>query len=274
MKSRISYTIWDRKRSWAEAVRTVQQAVQERGFNPEGEGTVTFLYLGPSKRLTLYSLKESIEILAKVHSFDSMSIETSFRFKPSRKKSGDLETLSFVLSVEPKVEITLGADNYDLVKALHNHFQSELGLHNPPTFPAVRPLNLQPTVFVSRHFDEKGNTAATPLSSFLTLLGLDVLEGAEYASRDIPDKVTERIDRQDIFLLLVTGKRDHAWLNAEPAYAKAKGKHIIILCEDGSSYDPTILGRDLEQIRFPSDRIENTFIPLLREFRSIRVRGL
>ena len=127
---------------------------------------------------------------------------------------------------------------------------------------------------MGRHFDSKSDKAFDTLSNFLTLLGLEVLQGAEYSSRDIPDKVKERIDRQDIFLCMVLGSRNHAWLNAEPAYALGSRKHIVLLIEDDSGYDPTILGKDLEQIRFTKGAIEKTFIPLLREFRNIRIKGL
>jgi len=108
----------------------------------------------------------------------------------------------------------------------------------------------------------------------LTRPRFDIKEGEPYASRDIPNKVKSRIDLQDIFICLVSGSREHPWLIAEPSYALGKGKHIIVLSEEETKYDATILGRDLEQIRFPSGHVEKAFIPLLQEFRSIRIKGL
>jgi hypothetical protein len=73
---------------------------------------------------------------------------------------------------------------------------------------------------------------------------------------------------------LITGQRDHAWLQAEPAYAKGRGKHIILIVQEDSGYNPTILGTDLEQIRFPRGQVEKAFIPILQELQNVRVRGL
>jgi hypothetical protein len=81
-----------------------------------------------------------------------------------------------------------------------------------------------------------------------------------------------RIDAQDIYLGLVTVNPEHDWLIAEGSYARGKGKHIIVVAEEGAKFNPTILGRDFEQIRFAGTNIEEGFIKLLQEFRHIGLR--
>lgn len=111
-----------------------------------------------------------------------------------------------------------------------------------------------------------------PLREFLRLLGFDVVEGEHYSSQPIPEKVRARIDDQSLYLALITNAERHDWLTAEAAYALGKDKHVIVLIEEGTKFNPTILGTDLEQIRFPVDTVERSFISLLREFRDIGVR--
>ena len=109
---------------------------------------------------------------------------------------------------------------------------------------------------------------------FLELLGFDVIQGEEYHSRSIPDKVKALIERQDIYLGLVTGAREHEWLTAEIGYASGKSRYIMLLVEEGTKFNPTILGHDFEQARFPASAVEKSFVKLLAEFRNIRVRGI
>jgi len=274
MESKNKYTIWDRKINWAEAFVKISDLVKRRGFDPAGDQHRTTIWASPIKTLTLDSIEESIQVFRKLKSFDLFTSSTYYLSSQRKEKSQASEKLYIYLEVGGKIEVGIRSTDFDLVEGLHNEIKEELHLRNPELSLSNNPLYLQPTVFVARHFDESGNNAFIILEDFLKLLAFDVKQGAEYESRDIPEKVRERIDNQDIFIALVTGARDHAWLIAEPAYAKAKGKHIILLVEEGSKYDPTILGRDLEQIRFPTNLIEKCFITILRELRNIRVKGL
>ena len=90
----------------------------------------------------------------------------------------------------------------------------------------------------------------------MELLRFDVQEADEYRALPIPEKVQKLIERQDIYVGLVTGNREHSWLIAEAAYAQGKDRHIIMVVEEGSAFNPTIRGRDYEQILFPRDSIE------------------
>ena len=81
------------------------------------------------------------------------------------------------------------------------------------------------------------------------------------------------MEAQDIYVGLVTGKRDHAWLIAEAAFAQGKNRHVIMVIEDGADFHPTIQGRDYEQIPFPPNQVEKSFIRLMQEFRSLGISG-
>lgn len=177
---------------------------------------------------------------------------------------------------QQKVQVDVASQDVDLVEATHRFIKDTFNLRNPevPIAPDNRPKHLQPTVFIAHHFDAVGGEYFKKVSSFLELLGFNVKQGEEYTSQAIPDKVRARIESQDIFIGIVSGNREHEWLIAEPSYALGKGKHVILVVEKESIYTPTILGKDLEQVRFEVGHVEQTFIPLLREFRSIRVRGI
>jgi hypothetical protein len=272
MKSTIKYYVWDRHLDWPTAIQGIKELVQRRGYNPIGKYNLHAIRVNAIKSLRLDSLDEFIQALQKLDAFDTLS--SDIRCDPLVESDSNHPStfLAIQLDVEDKVTISVEARDYDLIEGVHSEMKDLFHLRNPEMKARERPFYPQPTIFVGRHFDKAGNAAYDTLIPFLSLLGLDTKQGAEYSSRAIPEKVRERIDSQDIFLAIVTGNRNHAWLNAEPAYAKAKGKHIILLVQNGIRYNPTLLGSDLEQIRFDANRIEQSFVPLLLEFHNIGVR--
>jgi hypothetical protein len=271
MKTTITYHIWSRSTPWADRFDALQKLVLQRGFTPEGDSHLLTLTESRFKSDRVDSLAEFISLLRRCPAFESFS--ALMTFAPVQEEDAASLSIHMVLGYG-SLSIEVDHPTPDIVQVIHSEIRETLGLRNPTIKPPERPLYLQPTVFVGRHFDAESDAAFTTLSEFLTLLGIEVLQGLEYSSRAIPDKVKERIDRQDIFLALVTGARSHEWLHAESAYAKGRGKHVIVLVQKDATFNPTILGADLEQIRFPKGAIEKTFIPLLHEFRDIRVRGL
>jgi hypothetical protein len=122
---------------------------------------------------------------------------------------------------------------------------------------------------LGRHFDNRAAALGRSVKEFLSLLAIEVVEGEAYSAQRIPAKVESLIDSQEIYIGLVTKNPEHDWIIAEVAYARGKGKHIVLILEEGANFNPTILGRDFEQIRFSGDTVEKTFTKLLREFRSI-----
>jgi len=105
----------------------------------------------------------------------------------------------------------------------------------------------------------------------MELLRFDVKEAEEYRALRIPEKVQSLIKGQDIYVGLVTGKREHEWLIAEAGFAQGQDRHVIMVVEDGAGFNPTIQGRDYEQIPFPPDHVEKSFIKLMQEFRSLGI---
>jgi nucleoside 2-deoxyribosyltransferase len=123
----------------------------------------------------------------------------------------------------------------------------------------MRAFYPNPTVFIGRHFDTDSELKFNKLSEFLTQLGFNVKQGEEYSSRDVPGKVKGRIEQQDIIIALISGERnEYQWIGSELTYAHAKGKHVILMIENGLDFNPTIMGTDLEQIRFPKECIEKS----------------
>jgi len=174
------------------------------------------------------------------------------------------------------IGVAVSSENLDLVESAHNMIGREFQLSNPavPVGDRAREKWLNPTVFVAHHFDETGKAYYASLAKFLALLGFDVKEGSTYSTETVPTKVRKLIDRQDILVAVVSGNDTHDWLTAESSYALGKGKHVVPMVEEGTSYKATIHGEDLQQIRFPAGQIEKTFIPLLQEFTSVRVKGI
>jgi len=80
--------------------------------------------------------------------------------------------------------------------------------------------------------------------------------------RSIPDKVTSRIDSQDILIALFT-QGDATWIMTEAAYAKGQGKYVVLLAEGQPPNNRGILGQDLENIVFPEGNVEKAFTDLL-----------
>jgi hypothetical protein len=271
MNKIITYHIWPRDIKFEEKLGLITDFTEKRKLKPSSKHRSCYrIELDPFQRVTSYDVEEFLDLMKHAPTFDSFMFESWFT-NPKE------EDLCIGITYYPvNIEVSVNSDDIDLLEATHIFIRDKLSLRNPEVCPYddTRAKYLHPTVFIGRHFDKAANEYPSALSTFLELLGFDVKQGEAYASTTIPEKVKARIDAQDIFLCVISGKKGHPWLVAEPAYALGKGKHIVLLVEEGTDYDPTILGKDLEQVRFPPGHIEKTFIPLLAEFRSVRIKGL
>jgi hypothetical protein len=271
----IKYSIWPREIRFEDGLLAIVEFAKKRNLAPSS-GKVLFdnifqITITELERVKCDNLDEFIEVMRRTPLFNSFECNPFFKIN---KQDKFLRTgISFD---HHRVEVAAASSDVDLVEATHRFIRETFNLRNPeiPSSPDDRPKYLHPTVFIGRHFDDFGDDYYSKLSSFLDLLGFEVKQGEEYTSQAIPEKVKSRIDTQDIFICIVSGDREHSWLIAESSYALGKGKHVILLVENQASYNHTILGQDLEMVRFERGHIEQSFIPLLQELRSIRVRGI
>jgi len=272
MEKRVKYHIWSKNIKYGEKLGLLPDFAAKRDFEPSKLIYGEFI-VEPDRfeSIKCDDLQEFLDIMDRSATFEYFLF--SLHFISDKQKKYLYIRVSHFYSF---VNVEVSSNDIDLIESAHKFIKETLALSNPEiqAYDRERTKHLQPTVFIGRHFDKVAEGYCNTLSQFLRLLGFDIKEGEPYASTDIPDKVKSRIDSQDIFICLVSGSREHPWLIAEPSYALGKDKHVIVLSEEETKYDATILGRDLEQIRFPSGQIEKTFIPLLQEFRSIRIKGL
>lgn len=277
MWKRIKYHIWPRSVRFEEKLALLNDFTSKRALKPAA-GKIVFddtytLRLDQFQDLRCDSMAELLAVMKRTPTFDSFTCNAFFENPVDKRYLRLGVSYAVVFSY---IEVDVASNDIDLVESAHAFIKENFGLKNPEvsSYDVGRAKYLQPTIFIGRHFDAMSKEYFSSLSTFLSLLGFDIKEGEPYASESIPEKVQGRIDAQDIFIGIASGEKGHPWLVAEPSYARGKGKHIILLVEEETQYDPTILGRDFEQIRFPHGCIEKTFIPLLQEFRSVRVRGL
>ena len=95
--------------------------------------------------------------------------------------------------------------------------RTQLLLREIPRIPSLI-WSLKKTVFLAHRFDEQGKVAAAAVERFLRACGFAVVEGEGYEARNIPAKVEERIESQDILLAVFT-PGDPTWTTSEAAFA-------------------------------------------------------
>ena len=272
MRKDIAYHVWPRDLRFEDKLSLLGEFAAERGlqFNPDSEDSVFRLQVDRNETVWCGALEELVAYMKRHPAYEG------FTAGPDYQDDEAAKSLSVLIRKTGRaIQVEVWSEDIDLVESTHTMIREEFRLSNPaiPLGDGTRDKWLNPTVFVARHFDARGDEYFASLEAFLRLLGFDVKQGREYTSKPIPTKVRDRIDSQDIFIAVVSGDQTSEWLIAEPAYA-VKDKHIVLMVEEGASYETTLLGQDLEQIRFPPGQIEKTFIPLLQEFTSVRVKGI
>jgi len=267
-----TYHIWPRDLDFSTAFRVIEDFTVNRGMKWY-EASHQSYCVRFNKYETAHpgSFDEFLNVLKQATKFESFNCRMPFC------GSSGAGAMTFVVEYDPScIEIAINGSEDDMTVAAHNTIRTEWRLSNPPILAPEegRPRHLQATVFLGKHFDHESEAPSKMLRDFMTLLRFEVLEADEYRALPIPEKVRRLIDRQDIYVGLITGQREHSWLVAEAAYAHGKGRHVIMVVEEGSRFNPTIQGRDYEQIPFPKHSIEKSFIKLLQEFRSLGISGL
>jgi hypothetical protein len=267
-----SYHIWPRDLDFSTAFHAVEDFALRRGVKWYDEKHQKYsITLNRYESAHPNSFSEFLNVLKRADRFEWF--RCTMPFQDSKGKGG----ITFIVEYHPHcIEIMINGADDDVVVAAHNFIRDEWKLSNPPLFfpQEGRARNLQATVFLGKHFDSESAEPARKLRQFMELLRFDVEEAEEYRALPIPAKVKALIRRQDIYVGLVTGQRDHSWLIAEPAFAQGLPRHVIMVVEEGAGFNPTIQGRDYEQILFPPQFVEKTFIKLLQEFRSLGISGL
>lgn len=163
-----------------------------------------------------------------------------------------------------ELDVRIESDDLNLISAFHERAKEYFQANNPleSMDRPVSKRDLKKTIFLAHRFDDYGCEVSARLSTFLTGLGFQVLEGSGYEANDIPDKVMRKIKPQDIFICVVT-PGDTSWILSEAASAKALNKYVIITCQAGVIFNKGVLGQDYEYIEFPGDLIEKTYSQLL-----------
>lgn len=269
MEKMITYHIWPRDIDFGEKFNSLMEYMDDRNFELKQRSLTQFKII--ENKYNAYSsesIEEFIELLQKLPYITYFESRLHFI-------KNDNVYLKFIYNAR-SIDISVDTKDNDFLETLHNFIKQNFNLDNPNlnSDDQKRAFYPNPTIFIGRHFDENASLKYRTLSDFLTLLGFTVKEGEDYASTSIPEQVKSRINSQDIFIALITGDNSHEWIMSETSYAHGKDKHIILIVENGSNFNPSILGNDLEQIRFSPECIEKSFHKLIREFISINVKGI
>lgn len=270
MQKMIKYHIWPRDINFGEKFNSLMKYMNDRNFELSQSTLTQFIIIeNKYNSYSFGSIEEFIELLQKLPYMNYF--HTKLRFI----KNNDDIYLYFTYNAR-SIDVSVDTKDNDFLETLHNFIKENFNLDNPylNSDDQNRAFYPNPTIFIGRHFDENASLKYRKLSDFLTQIGFSIKEGEDYSSSSIPEQVKSRINSQDIFIALITGDKNHDWIVSEASYAHGRDKHIILIIENGSSFNPSILGNDLEQIRFSADCIEKSFHKLIREFISINVKGV
>lgn len=214
--------------------------------------------LDSTRRLETRDFKEFLSILSKYPHPEGLTAHSHW----DTGKSGNL---GCIVQLDPAfIDVTVESSDLNILAGTHDTVRLIFNASNPPEDrnPRFRKLDLKKSIFLAHRFDNSGNATAETVARFLRRLGFDVLEGSGYEAREIPAKVEERIRSQDILLCIATAG-DHHWILSETSFARALNKYVIVLCEEGVSFNRGILGADYEYMSFPQGCIEKIYTDLL-----------
>jgi len=214
--------------------------------------------LNNNRKLIAKDFAEFLSILCE-HP-NSLPLDVHSHFKNSKN-----ESIGCIMSIKSSgADIIIESEDIHLISSFHEKIKDIFQLSNPieALDKKINKYNLKKSIFLAHRFDEIGNKYSEIIRRFVTSLGFQVVEGSGYESRDIPNKVLDKIKTQDILICLVT-PGNHSWILSETSTAKALNKHLIIMCQENIEFDKGILGQDFEYMPFPDGFIEKTFTSLL-----------
>ena len=216
------------------------------------------LDLSQSRTLEAKDFREFMELLKQFPS--SMPIEMHGHFINKKE-----DKVAFIITIrKSNIKVIIEADDLNLISAFHEKarefFQASNPLEEHPK--PISRYGLKKSAFLAHRFDDIGNDISARLTTFLSRLGFQVLEGSGYEGKDIPDKVMTKIRTQDIFICIVT-PGETSWILSEAVTAKALNKYLILICQEGTEFKKGIIGQDYEYLEFPADNIEKIYSQLL-----------
>ncbi|MFB3892029.1 MAG: hypothetical protein ACE15C_08400 [Phycisphaerae bacterium] len=241
----------------AESFRLAVACLHELGYTKQGKGSHATLQFGQSRSLNTSKFPEFLKLLEQNPQPNYVYLDSSWLSKGGTVMFG--VTLS-----QSRLTVVIDGDDAGQVASMHEKVREAFRASTPPAerSPGAMRVACRKTVFLAHGFDDVSSLVSAKVDTFLRRLGFDVRQGEGYQTRDIPDKVAGAIRSQDIFIAVVL-RGDNAALAGEAGLAGSLGKRIIVLLEDGASFDPTTAGADCERIGFPPGIIEKAFSDLV-----------
>ena len=255
------YTVYPSDLDVLGAFTKFYQYLNDNKFTPIdriSKGFSLEITVDPHRTLHAENYDEFLRLLAEYPKALPIYVHTRF------EKEKDMGFSCIICVKSSGLDTSVRCDNLEVLSSIHDRIRENFKAHNPNEDRRTEfsRRGLKKSVFLAHRFDENGTETAASLSEFLRRLDFDLKEGAGYEGRDIPDKVSDRIRSQDIFVVLVT-KGDPSWILSEVAYAKALGKCIVVIIEKGCEFKKGILGSDFEHMEFPVGQIEKCYSALV-----------
>jgi hypothetical protein len=255
------YSVYPSDLNILNSFKEFEDYLNTSGFTPieqKNSGHYLEIHVDSHRWLHAENYSEFIRLLTK-HP-NSLPISLHYNWNKNDKHS-----FSTIIEVnKSNLKVCVRSEDLEVISAIHDKIKICFKANNPLNENAeiLSKYDLKRTIFLAHRFDDYGNKIATKLNTFLRRLRFDVLEGGGYETKNIPDKVTQKIRSQDIFICVFT-PGDYSWILSETAYAKALGKYIVIICENDQNINKGIIGGDYEHLPFPHDEIEKCYSDLL-----------
>jgi hypothetical protein len=208
MRDKRIYKIFPSNLSLRDAFQASGESLRKSGYSAKPDAADYEVEVDDCRRLSSNDWDEFVAILGRFPAPNGVSGYGGW----VRKK--DEVRVSFFLT---RTSISLTVDSRDLatVEFLHSRLQEYFHASNvvAEKSQGLARWNLKKTVFLAHRFDEQGKMAFTTVERFLSRCGFSVVDGQGYEAGRIPAKVAERIENQDILLVVVT-PGDSTWITS------------------------------------------------------------